>query len=111
MDFARFEDYWFHPSTLVGCPGKDGHRFRRQAGDTLIYIKENDCTGKRGFPVQSLGRALRQSGGAGSDEGNVGFGTFAAHVGGPDAGLNFSDVGLAQIEHAKARLADTAADT
>ena len=34
-----------------------------------------------------------------------------SHLGGPDAGLNFADVSLLQIEHTQAGLSDAAAHT
>ena len=36
--------------------------------------------------------------------------TFRAHIFGPDAGLYFSDMGFAQIEHTQPGLTDTATD-
>ena len=41
---------------------------------------------------------------------DAGLAAGFAHVGGPDGGLDFADVGFAQQEHAQAGLADTAAD-
>lgn len=38
------------------------------------------------------------------------FFTFLAHIFGPDAGLYFSDVSFAKVEHTQAGLSDTSSD-